>query len=342
MVSQSGGHGQLNEVDKPWLLVDGANVYMSYTRFPSPTNSGEGSIEVVASHDGGASFAAPVVLGIGQGSFFTQAGAGGALFVSYVHKDVAQIATSLDGATFEVVPGPRLPANMVFPTLTYLHAQVDGGMALLAGSAHYFGPAILYSRPPGGAWSAGSQLAAYALNAVMKGSADGAVDFVWTEYTPLSGPGYIGAGPARSGYGAPLNGTAQTVAASAGRVRAGGGLTLQKRTSVSDPYQAHCGYPDVAGPGGYTVYRGAYQGLTRDDHGALQIFYIRWSLPWGSKVWRAVLPKPEPTECMLKLEQLCASAKRSSTGNCLVCAGQHQPQLQSAGCTNADFDAYCS
>lgn len=39
----------------------------------------------------------------------------------------------------------------------------------------------------------------------MKGSTGGAVDFVWTEYTPLSGPGYIGSGPARSGWGAPLN-----------------------------------------------------------------------------------------------------------------------------------------
>ena len=104
VASQSRALGQMSEVDKPWLLVDGANVYMSYTRFPSQTNSGEGSIEVVTSHYGGASFAAPVVLGIGQGSFFTQAGACGAMFVSYVHNDVAQIATSLDGATFEVVP----------------------------------------------------------------------------------------------------------------------------------------------------------------------------------------------------------------------------------------------
>ena len=337
VVSQSGAPNGNNEVDKPWLLADGANVYMSYTRFPPLVAStvGEGSIEVVASHNGGASFGAPVVLGLGQGTFFAQAGAGGALCVSYVHNQVAQIATSLDrGATFEVVAGPQLPANIVFPTLTYLHAQVDGGMALLACSAHYFGPAILYSRPAGRAWSAGSQLAASALNAAMAGSTGGAVDIVWTESTPNSGPGRPGTGPGAPGWGAPLNGTAQTFAVSS----TDGGVTLQKRTSVSEAYPAHCGYPDVQGPDGYEVYKGAYQGLVRDDHGALQLFYIHWSLPWGSKIWRAVLAAP----CVLSLEQLCAGAKRSSTGNCLVCASQHQQELQRAGCTNADVDSYCS
>ena len=134
-----------NEVDKPWVLVDGANVYISFTRFP-PSVHGEGALSVIASHDGGVSFGAPVVLGIGQGSFMAQAAAGGAFYVSYVHKGVAQIATSLDrGATFQIAAGPEL-IGVVFPTLTYLHVQADGGMSLLAGSAHSFGPAIVYSR----------------------------------------------------------------------------------------------------------------------------------------------------------------------------------------------------
>ena len=45
----------------------------------------------------------------------------------------------------------------------------------------------------------------------------------------------------------------------------------------------------------WQVYKGAYQGLVRDDLGALQVFYIKWGAskqmeqPWGSTVWRAVL-----------------------------------------------------
>jgi len=199
---------------------------------------------------------------------------------------VAQIATSLDrGATFQVATGPKL-TGLCFPTLTYLRAQVDGSMVLLAGSAHYFGPAMLYSRPAGhndnhdlshnhsgGAWSAGTTLAPWALNAGMCVGTGSAVDFVWIACTPLSGPGEPGTGPAHPGWGPPLNGTAQTFAASS----TDGGVTLQKRVPVTDPYPAHCGYPDASGPlsgpnAGYTVYKGAYQGLVRDGLGALQGF----------------------------------------------------------------------
>jgi len=276
--------------DKPWLLVDGADVYISFTRFSQ--YAGQGNVTVIASHDGGVSFAAPVVLGLGQGSFITQAAAGGPVFVTYVLNQVTQIATSLDrGGTFTVVQGPPLP-GVVFPTLTYLRAQVDGSMVLLAASAHYFGPAMMYSRPAGGAWSAGTQLSKRALNAGMSVGTGANVDFVWTECTPDSG-GRPGTGPANPGYGRALNGTARTLAASS----TDGGVTLQKHISVSDPYFAHCGYPDVPGDlgHGYEVYKGAYQGLVRDDLGKLQLFYIKWGpstqmeRPWGSTVWRAVL-----------------------------------------------------
>merc|ERR1719469_1521339 len=182
--------------DKPWIIVDGDNVYISFTNFDSrgAAVTGdvyyyEGDLTVLASHDRGVSFAAPVVLGRGQGSFITQAAAGGALFVSYAHRGVAQIAKSIDrGATFELLPpgpkwGDESTSEVVFPTLTYLRVQVDGGMALLASSAHYFGgPAILYSRSVGGEWSAGTQLngAASALNAAMAVGTGGTVDFVGT------------------------------------------------------------------------------------------------------------------------------------------------------------------
>ena len=75
-VASQKGYFEGNEVDKPWVLVDDANVYISFTRF---TGFSANTIEVIASHDGGDSFAAPVVLGIGQGTFLTQATAGGPL-----------------------------------------------------------------------------------------------------------------------------------------------------------------------------------------------------------------------------------------------------------------------
>ena len=46
--------------------------------------------------------------------------------------------------------------------------------------------------------------------------------------------------------------------------------------------------------------------------------------------------------CLHELETLCADAKRSSAGNCFVCAGQHQAQLEAAHCVAADFDTYCA
>jgi hypothetical protein len=56
--------GGTSSPDKPWLLVDGADVYISFTRFSE--YAGEGNLTVIASHDGGVSFTAPVVLGLGQ------------------------------------------------------------------------------------------------------------------------------------------------------------------------------------------------------------------------------------------------------------------------------------
>jgi hypothetical protein len=46
--------------------------------------------------------------------------------------------------------------------------------------------------------------------------------------------------------------------------------------------------------------------------------------------------------CTAALASSCAGAKRASTGNCFVCAGQHQSSLLAAGCTNADITTYCS
>ena len=45
--------------------------------------------------------------------------------------------------------------------------------------------------------------------------------------------------------------------------------------------------------------------------------------------------------CQATLQQLCRAARAASTGNCLVCCGQHQLQLQRAGCAAADFDPFC-
>ena len=46
--------------------------------------------------------------------------------------------------------------------------------------------------------------------------------------------------------------------------------------------------------------------------------------------------------CLSELTLLCAAAKRASVGDCFVCCGQHQQQLESAGCTSANFTSFCT
>ena len=50
----------------------------------------------------------------------------------------------------------------------------------------------------------------------------------------------------------------------------------------------------------------------------------------------------ETTDCTDSLAQLCSSARRASAGDCLVCAGVHQPELQRVNCNNPTIGAWCS
>jgi hypothetical protein len=45
--------------------------------------------------------------------------------------------------------------------------------------------------------------------------------------------------------------------------------------------------------------------------------------------------------CFSQLQALCNGARRSSMGNCWVCEGNHQQQLESAGCGNDDLASFC-
>ena len=49
-----------------------------------------------------------------------------------------------------------------------------------------------------------------------------------------------------------------------------------------------------------------------------------------------------PRTCVQALGRLCAAARRSSAGDCLVCAGLHQQQLMQANCGTKTIDIYCS
>eukprot|EP01047_Picozoa_sp_COSAG01_P042200 COSAG01_NODE_3670_length_5810_cov_30.694099_3_plen_458_part_00 len=46
--------------------------------------------------------------------------------------------------------------------------------------------------------------------------------------------------------------------------------------------------------------------------------------------------------CTNALAQLCGAARSASAGNCFVCAGMHQAELMSAGCTNPAIAAWCA
>ena len=52
--------------------------------------------------------------------------------------------------------------------------------------------------------------------------------------------------------------------------------------------------------------------------------------------------KNSGSACASELTLFCDAAKRASAGDCSVCCGQHQQQLQSAGCSDADFTSFCA
>ena len=49
-----------------------------------------------------------------------------------------------------------------------------------------------------------------------------------------------------------------------------------------------------------------------------------------------------PPACSAAMARLCDGARRASAGDCLVCAGTHQKELQGAGCNNPSLEAWCS
>eukprot|EP01050_Picozoa_sp_SAG11_P015436 SAG11_NODE_2001_length_3939_cov_26.376672_3_plen_255_part_00 len=61
----------------------------------------------------------------------------------------------------------------------------------------------------------------------------------------------------------------------------------------------------------------------------------------GSNASCATACGTAPKPCAAALEAKCGAAKRAGAGNCLVCCGAHQQDLEAAGCTNADFNEFC-
>ncbi len=46
-------------------------------------------------------------------------------------------------------------------------------------------------------------------------------------------------------------------------------------------------------------------------------------------------------KCQAELDHACAGARRASTGNCLVCTGTHQQEMQQANCSSIEIRSYC-
>jgi hypothetical protein len=60
----------------------------------------------------------------------------------------------------------------------------------------------------------------------------------------------------------------------------------------------------------------------------------------AEKPFISLEPALKPS-CKTALLQLCAAARRASAGNCFVCAGAHQQQLQQAQCVQRELDSFC-
>ena len=56
----------------------------------------------------------------------------------------------------------------------------------------------------------------------------------------------------------------------------------------------------------------------------------------------AATPPSAGGACSDALGRLCDGARRSSVGNCLICAGQHQYPLQRTGCNSPTIEAWCN
>ena len=47
------------------------------------------------------------------------------------------------------------------------------------------------------------------------------------------------------------------------------------------------------------------------------------------------------SRCEYALARLCSAARASSVGDCFVCAGRHQRELEAAACGQGDVGAFC-
>ena len=78
----------------------------------------------------------------------------------------------------------------------------------------------------------------------------------------------------------------------------------------------------------------------------LTIRDLTCSSPTPAPPEKLAQPKPVletcPPRCIDTLGELCSAAKRASAGNCFVCCGQHQQQVEAVGCTVADFNDFCT
>lgn len=68
---------------------------------------------------------------------------------------------------------------------------------------------------------------------------------------------------------------------------------------------------------------------------------------WCPPASCGVPPEHLPVNCKADLcpaeeARLCASSKGAGAGNCFICLGAHQAQLMKAGCTQDDFNKFCT
>ena len=64
--------------------------------------------------------------------------------------------------------------------------------------------------------------------------------------------------------------------------------------------------------------------------------WIRW-VGFNITTKRGTLPV-----CSTVLSQLCGGTRHASAGNCVVCAGLDQKELETAKCNNSAIEAWCS
>ena len=81
-------------------------------------------------------------------------------------------------------------------------------------------------------------------------------------------------------------------------------------------------------------------GLNSYHHISQVELHLEYS-PYLGSTFVSICQAAGACKCTTAMQSLCDRAKQASSGNCLICVGQHQQPLAAVGCAEEDLQAFC-